>query len=119
MFQDRLCSSTVLDFTLYLNCPQTVHTVLEHSVVLNCTQDIDIKLIIPGHGPVKQKKEAITPMLNYFNRLINQIRNYHQKNASLNEALSGISSENKESWLLYNIYHPSNVTKVYTELEWE
>lgn len=86
---------------------------------LEITQDIDIELIVPGHGPVKQKKEAITPMLNYFNRLINQIRNYHQKNASLNEALSRISSENKESWLLYNIYHPSNVTKVYTELEWE
>ena len=86
---------------------------------LEDTLNIDIKIIVPGHGPVRKKKEAISPMLSYFNRLINQTRDFHKQNASLNKTLKEISNENKESWLLFNQYHPSNVTKVYTELEWE
>ena len=79
----------------------------------------DIDLIIPGHGPVKKRDEAIEPMISYFDRLITTIRRAHTKNLSLSEVIKNFPNENKENWLLYNIYHPSNVTKVYTELEWE
>ena len=77
----------------------------------------DIDLIIPGHGPVKKRDEAIEPMISYFDRLITTIRRAHTKNLSLSEVIKNFPNENKENWLLYNIYHPSNVTKVYTELE--
>ena len=83
------------------------------------TSKMDINLIIPGHGPVKKKNEALKPMLSYFNRLIDNTRKFHKNNLSLSKAIEKFPSENMESWLLYNIYHPSNITKVYTELEWE
>ena len=80
---------------------------------------MDINLIIPGHGPVKKKNEALKPMLSYFDRLIDNTRKFHKNNLSLSKAIEKFPSENLESWLLYNVYHPSNITKVYTELEWE
>ena len=83
------------------------------------TSKMDINLIIPGHGPIKKKNEALKPMLSYFNRLIDNTRKFHKKNLSLSKAIETFPSENIENWLLYNIYHPSNITKVYTELEWE
>ena len=83
------------------------------------TGKMDINLIVPGHGPVKKKNEALKPMLSYFNRLIDNTRKFHKNNLSLSKAIEKFPSENMESWLLYNIYHPSNITKVYTELEWE
>ncbi len=83
------------------------------------TSKMDVNLIIPGHGPVKKKNEAIRPMLSYFNRLIENTRKFHKNNLSLSKAIENFPSKNLENWLLYNIYHPSNVTKVYTELEWE
>ena len=83
------------------------------------TSKMDVNLIIPGHGPVKKKNEALRPMLSYFNRLIENTREFHKNNLSLSKAIENFPSKNLENWLLYNIYHPSNVTKVYTELEWE
>ena len=83
------------------------------------TSKMDINLIIPGHGPVKKKNEALKPMLSYFNRLIDNTRKFHKNNLSLSKAIETFPSKNLENWLLYNIYHPSNITKVYTELEWK
>lgn len=81
--------------------------------------DMDINLIVPGHGPVKTKNEAIKPMMNYFDRLITQAREYHKMNKTLEEAQKNIGSENLENWKLYEDYNVVNVTRTYTELEWE
>ena len=88
---------------------------------------MDIDLIIPGHGLAKTKENAIKPLLQYFERLIYKIRNFHNKNKSLQESINSIlqseiinpKNVNKEGWVLFTEYHYSNVTKVYTELEWE
>ena len=88
---------------------------------------MDIKLIVPGHGKVLRKDEALEPIINYFNRLIMQVRGFHNKNKSLQESINSvlqseiIDSEkvNLEKWKLFTEYHYSNITKAYTELEWE
>ena len=80
---------------------------------------LDIKKIIPGHGPILSKKEAITPMLNYFDQLINEVRGFHKENKSLDYVLKNIAKDNKQKWLLYEEYHMTNTTKTFTELEWE
>ncbi|MEE2695207.1 MAG: quinoprotein relay system zinc metallohydrolase 2 [Pseudomonadota bacterium] len=80
---------------------------------------MDINLIVPGHGKVSQKNEAIKPMIDYFNRLIKEIRDLHKENKSLKESLDQVSKENPENWILFDDYHYTNITKVYTELEWE
>ncbi len=82
-------------------------------------QELDINKIVPGHGPIISKKEAISPMIDYFDQLISDIRNFHKSNKSLDFVLKNISQENKQGWLLYNDYHMGNITKAFTELEWE
>ena len=78
-----------------------------------------IILIVAGDGTVKTKNEAIKPMMNYFDRLITQAREYHKMNKTLEEAQKNIGSENLENWKLYEDYNVVNVTRTYTELEWE
>ena len=70
-------------------------------------------------GPIISKKEAISPMIDYFDQLIFDIRNFHKSNKSLDFVLKNISQENKQGWLLFNDYHMGNITKAFTELEWE
>ena len=60
------------------------------------TSKLDINLIIPGHGPVKEKNEALKPMLSYFDRLIDNTRKFHEKNFSLSKAIETFPKENKE-----------------------
>lgn len=88
---------------------------------------MDINLIVPGHGKVLEKDEAIKPILNYFNRIISQVRHFHKNNKSLQESINSILQKeildskkvNLEDWELFTEYHYSNITKTYTELEWE
>ena len=86
---------------------------------LDETLKMDIDTIIPGHGPLKKKNEAINPMMNYFDRLIKEVRKFHKTGKTLKETQNHAASKNKEKWLLFDSYHSSNVTKTYTELEWE
>ena len=65
------------------------------------------------------KTEAISPMLDYFDQLISEVRKFHRSNKSLNHALQNINQDNKQNWLLYEDYHMTNTTKAFTELEWE
>ena len=87
---------------------------------------MDIDLIVPGHGSVVKKDVALKPILEYFIRLISQVRKFHKNNVSLQESINSIlqkeildSKVNPEGWALFTEYHYSNITKVYTELEWE
>ncbi len=94
---------------------------------LSIIKKMQIKLIVPGHGNVLDKNQAIKPMINYFDRLISQIRSFHKDNKSLQESINKILQDeildpkkvNKEGWVLFTEYHYSNVTRAYTELEWE
>jgi len=86
---------------------------------LDETLKMDIDTIIPGHGPLKKKNQAIQPMMNYFDRLIKEVRKFHKSGKSLKDAQNHAASKNKERWLLFDSYHGSNVTKTFTELEWE
>ena len=89
--------------------------------------NMDINLIVPGHGKPLEKEKAIKPILSYFNRLIDQMRSFHKNNKSLQESINQVlqneiidpQSVNKEKWVLFTEYHYTNITKVYTELEWE
>ncbi len=90
-------------------------------------QKMDIDLIVPGHGSAVKKDVALKPILEYFTRLILQVRKFHKNNISLQESINSILQKeildskkvNPEGWTLFTEYHYSNVTKVYTELEWE
>ena len=80
---------------------------------------IKIKQIVPGHGKVRRKEVALKPMFSYFERIINEVREYHQDGRNIESAQKNIAKDNLENWKLYKEYHQSNITKAYSELEWE
>ena len=58
-------------------------------------------------------------MVSYFDRLIKEVRKFHKSGKTLKDAQNFAAPKNKEKWLLFDSYHSSNVTKTFTELEWE
>ena len=86
---------------------------------LNHTLSMDILKIVPGHGKIKNKEEAILPMIRYFDSLIDEIRFSHKNGETIENVLTKSEKVRKLNWKLFNEYHKTNVIKVYSELEWE
>ena len=55
----------------------------------------------------------------YFKILLNKTREAIAEGKFINEAVEHIDKENKLKWLLHDYQHSTNVSKTYTELEWE
>ena len=88
--------------------------------VLNTLQHINAELVIPGHGDViKNWPAGATPILNYFDSLVQFVRSAIQNGASLSATLDQALSSDPGHWKLYREYHSRNVTRAYSELEWE
>ena len=81
---------------------------------------LDTKLVIPGHGKVASSLEvALKQQEEYFKILLNKTREAIAEGKFINEAVEHIDKENKLKWLLHDYQHSTNVSKTYTELEWE
>jgi len=51
--------------------------------------------------------------------LLNDIRQAISNGQFLEDAVSIIGNNEKQDWLLHEQHHSRNVTKAFTELEWE
>ncbi|MBX2885466.1 MAG: quinoprotein relay system zinc metallohydrolase 2 [Granulosicoccus sp.] len=79
----------------------------------------DIKLIIPGHGAPAPAGVILLPQLRYLTRLLTEVREKVADNTRLADAVEMVAKDEKSHWLLFDLYHAGNITKAYTELEWE
>jgi len=79
-----------------------------------------ISTVIPGHGISGPWDELVKPQRKYLSELLENTRNAIAKGLSLSKHLevSGISP-NTNDWKLYKEQHKTNLTRAYTELEWE
>lgn len=81
---------------------------------------LDVKLVVPGHGSVANSvSQAIDQEKKYLQQLLDDTREAITNGLFINDAMETIDKENKLNWLLYDQQHASNVSKAYTELEWE
>ena len=81
---------------------------------------LDVKVIVPGHGKVSSSlKEALKQQTDYFELLLNKIREAIAEGKFIDEAMESIDKENQLKWLLHEYQHARNVSRTYTELEWE
>jgi len=77
-------------------------------------------VVIPGHGKVSTKwPEAIMAEKNYLAILLDQTRESIAKGMFLDEAIAIVGQKEKGKWLLYDQVHGRNVTRAFSELEWE
>ena len=76
--------------------------------------------VVPGHGPpAAEWPRSAEKQLKYLRDLRDETRAAIARGVSLDDAIESLGQGDKGSWLLYEQYRGRNVTKAYTELEWE
>lgn len=80
----------------------------------------EYSLVVPGHGKPGSWREVAAPQLQYLQRLRDEVSAQIARGDTLSEAIDqGLQQAAENSWKLYGLVHPGNITKAYTELEWE
>ena len=75
---------------------------------------------IPGHGPVSAPwPGAARDELRYLETLRDQIRAKLKQGLFMEQIIDQVGSKEKTRWLLYEHQHKRNVSRAFTELEWE
>jgi quinoprotein relay system zinc metallohydrolase 2 len=88
--------------------------------VLEEFQNQQINLAIPGHGTISHDwPQTYAAEESYLTMLLNDTRVAIKNGQFLEKAVSSIGKEEKQEWLLHEQHHGRNVTKAFTELEWE
>ena len=83
-------------------------------------EKIKASKIIPGHGPVADNwKDALSAQYEYLNTLLTETRQAIADGKFMEEAIDTIGQGQKDKWKLFDQHHKSNVSKAFTELEWE
>ncbi len=77
------------------------------------------EVVVPGHGPVGLWEDIAPKQRQYLQVLQSEIRDVISANGRLSQAIDDIGADEREKWLLFDDYHQGNVTKAFTELEWE
>lgn len=75
---------------------------------------------VPGHGPVSVSwPEAAAPERRYLDAVARDTRSAIRAGVGIADAYHHVAQSEREHWLLFDDYHPRNVTAAYKELEWE
>jgi len=76
--------------------------------------------VIPGHGPVSAPwPGAAADEVRYLTTLRDQIRGKLKQGLFMEDIIEQVGSKEKKRWLLYQSQHKRNVSRAFTELEWE
>jgi quinoprotein relay system zinc metallohydrolase 2 len=81
---------------------------------------MQVKLAVPGHGPVaRDLAAAILPERRYLRALQEGVRAELSLAKPLDDAIAHVAAAEKSHWALWENVHPHNVVRAYGELEWE
>ena len=81
---------------------------------------ISAKQAVPGHGPVSVPwPEAAGPERRYLAAVADDTRAAIRSGVGIADAYKHVANSERGHWLLFDEYHPRNVTASYKELEWE
>ena len=88
--------------------------------VRDLLQNQEINFVIPGHGTSSHDwPQSYAAEKSYLSMLLSDTRKAISEGQFLEEALNSIGKDEKQEWLLHEQHHRRNVTKAFTELEWE
>ena len=75
---------------------------------------------VPGHGPVSAPwPAAAEPERRYLEAVARDTRAAIKAGIGIADAWRYVANSERGQWLLFDDYHPRNVTAAYKELEWE
>jgi quinoprotein relay system zinc metallohydrolase 2 len=76
--------------------------------------------VVPGHGPLDPPwPQSLDAEERYLANLARDVRAAIKKGETIQQAVDSIGVDEKDKWLLVDVYHRRNVTAAYAELEWE
>ncbi|VXC77397.1 Beta-lactamase domain-containing protein [Burkholderia sp. 8Y] len=76
--------------------------------------------VVPGHGPLDPPwPQSLQAEEHYLAQLAHDVREAIRRGETIQQAVDTIGLDQRDKWLLYEIYHRRNVTAAYAELEWE
>ena len=79
-----------------------------------------VSRIIPGHGPVAENwQDAMTDQQRYLERVISDVKEKLDQGAVIQDAVETAAQDEKQNWLLFDDHHGQNVSRTFSELEWE
>ena len=79
-----------------------------------------VKHIVPGHGAVSTNPaKAFENQLRYLEILLQQTRAKIAEGKFMEDIVEEVGTKEKTNWLLHEQHHKRNVTKAFSELEWE
>ena len=87
--------------------------------VMNELSRLPAGLVVPGHGQAGSWEALAKPQSRYLNALLSETRQAIRDNRKLSRAVEEVAIEEARKWQLFEIHHRGNVTRAYTELEWE
>ncbi len=76
-------------------------------------------LVVPGHGPPGSWNEVTRAQERYLDALLEQTRAAIGAGSSLAEAVKSVGRDEAGQWATFELNHSRNVSRAYTELEWE
>ncbi len=83
-------------------------------------KNLDVNIVIPGHGSIAPSIEvASKQQQDYLQNLLDKTRSAIAEGQFINDAMETIDKDNEWHWLLHKEQNASNISKAYTELEWE
>lgn len=87
--------------------------------VLKELEGLTFERAIPGHGPMVEWPAGAALQKNYLNVLLNQTRSSIAEGTFMEDVVEHVGKDEKLNWLLHDQHHKRNVTKAFSELEWE
>jgi quinoprotein relay system zinc metallohydrolase 2 len=88
--------------------------------VLAQAEALKARRVVPGHGPASAPwPGAASDQRRYLERLLADVRSAISQGQFLADVLEHAARDERQSWLLFEEVHPRNVTRAFTELEWE
>ena len=88
--------------------------------LLEKLQSRKVRRVIPGHGPASAAwPQAAEDEMRYLKMLLDQTRSAISQGLFMEETINTVGKEEKKRWLLYKQHHKRNVSKAFTQLEWE
>lgn len=88
--------------------------------VMDELETIPADRVVPGHGPASAAwPDALAAQQRYLTTLLEQTRHAIQSGQFLDEALESVAADEAGQWVLSDQHHGRNVSRAYTQLEWE
>lgn len=88
--------------------------------VLDELEKIPAERVIPGHGPASADwPGALAAERGYLTTLLEETRAAIRSGAFLDEAMNTVASGEMDKWQLSDQHHRRNISRAYSELEWE